>query len=559
LGLPPEILAGHAADIIDYYLRTQSSARALREVKLIMVGRGEVGKTSLVETLKGKPFQPGMQKTEGIAITRWNLALADGNATAVVWDFGGQEILHGTHQFFLTHRSIYVLVLTGRSNLQNTDAEYWLSLIRAFGGQSPVLIVMNKQCLEPFDTDRNVIVRKYGISLNNFHRTDCTNPETINELKDGIRKEMLKMLSPPEFFPAEWWKIKSRLESMSQKGEEYLSDERYRQICVDYGVVPGEKDVPAILLQRLTDLGSVVSFPNEIRLNELTVLNPEWVTDGIYRILSNKELKSAAHGQVDTSKLGKYLPAQRWPFQRHRYLIDLMAKFELCFPLEGLQDVVLIPELLPDAEPELPNWHAEQCLVFTYKYGVLPQGILPRFITRTHTLSEGQPRWRKGVILSEPQHSVSALVRADYELNEVSVFVRGTDPSAKRHLLSVIRYHFEELHGRVKGLEVTELVSVPGHPETRESYRNLILDEDAGEERIRVTIDDRRVWWSVSNILDGIEDRSDRAKRVRRDSSPGPVTIIGQTVEIIEGGKTQLDVEGGTFYGPVSGQSKPAQ
>jgi internalin A len=31
-----------------------------------------------------------------------------------VWDFGGQEIMHATHQFFLTRRSLYLLVLSGR-------------------------------------------------------------------------------------------------------------------------------------------------------------------------------------------------------------------------------------------------------------------------------------------------------------------------------------------------------------------------------------------------------------------------------------------------------------
>jgi len=27
-----------------------------------------------------------------------------------IWDFGGQEIYHATHQFFLTHRSLYLLL-----------------------------------------------------------------------------------------------------------------------------------------------------------------------------------------------------------------------------------------------------------------------------------------------------------------------------------------------------------------------------------------------------------------------------------------------------------------
>ena len=29
-----------------------------------------------------------------------------------VWDFGGQEMLRGTHRFFLTERSLYLLLLT---------------------------------------------------------------------------------------------------------------------------------------------------------------------------------------------------------------------------------------------------------------------------------------------------------------------------------------------------------------------------------------------------------------------------------------------------------------
>jgi GTPase SAR1 family protein len=36
-----------------------------------------------------------------------------------IWDFGGQEIYHQTHQFFLTERSLYALVADTRT--ENTD------------------------------------------------------------------------------------------------------------------------------------------------------------------------------------------------------------------------------------------------------------------------------------------------------------------------------------------------------------------------------------------------------------------------------------------------------
>lgn len=60
-------------DIINYYFRPK---RSLFEAKLILVGRGAVGKTSLVNRLVHGTFDQ-VKKTEGIKITRWDVPLAD--------------------------------------------------------------------------------------------------------------------------------------------------------------------------------------------------------------------------------------------------------------------------------------------------------------------------------------------------------------------------------------------------------------------------------------------------------------------------------------------------
>jgi GTPase SAR1 family protein len=60
-----------------------------------------------------------------------------------IWDFGGQEIMHATHQFSLTKRSLYLLVIDNRKNEQQNCLEYWLKLIQTYGGNSPVIIVGN--------------------------------------------------------------------------------------------------------------------------------------------------------------------------------------------------------------------------------------------------------------------------------------------------------------------------------------------------------------------------------------------------------------------------------
>jgi len=153
LGLPMEVLGptrqdvlnkqaqpAKPSDILEYYFRVRGDRRPLNEAKLILVGRGAVGKTSIVQRLVDNQFDPNEKKTEGIQITEWPLRLHGHEDVQLhIWDFGGQEIMHATHQFFLTQRSLYLLVLNGREGGEDVDADYWLKLITSFGGDSPVI------------------------------------------------------------------------------------------------------------------------------------------------------------------------------------------------------------------------------------------------------------------------------------------------------------------------------------------------------------------------------------------------------------------------------------
>ena len=173
LGMPPEILGPiwpevflskptHSATaILDYFFRTQRASRPLNEAKLILVGRGGVGKTSLIKRLVHGTFQEHEPETSGVNIEPWEVTLPDGDPVRLhVWDFGGQRILHGTHQFFLTERTLYLLVLSGREDSATQDAEYWLQLIKSFGGDSPVIIALNKSKKHPFDVNRGLLLEK---------------------------------------------------------------------------------------------------------------------------------------------------------------------------------------------------------------------------------------------------------------------------------------------------------------------------------------------------------------------------------------------------------------
>lgn len=57
------------------------------------------------------------------------------------WDFGGQQIYHATHQFFLTNRSLFLLVWHARMGFEAGKLYYWLVMLIALAPDSLVLLV----------------------------------------------------------------------------------------------------------------------------------------------------------------------------------------------------------------------------------------------------------------------------------------------------------------------------------------------------------------------------------------------------------------------------------
>ncbi|HSK73461.1 MAG TPA: COR domain-containing protein, partial [Pyrinomonadaceae bacterium] len=353
LGLPAELLGDEneitrdtkssnhiPLEILEFYFRVRENGSPLNEAKLILVGRGAVGKTSLVNRLVYGKFNPGESKTPGIKIDKWEIKLDGSEKVSLnVWDFGGQEIMHATHQFFLTERSLYLLVLNGREGAEDSDAEYWLKLIDSFGGKSPVIIVLNKISEHNFDLNRGALLQKYP-NIRDFVKTDCEDEIGIEELSSVIKRETNALDELRVGFPSEWFAVKDRLSNMK---ENYLSFQEYRKICKKNKVSKGQHQ--EMLAKYLNQLGIVLNFKDDPRLRDTHVLNPHWVTGGIYKLLNSPFLVERK-GEIRLSEVSEVLPEEDYPSEMHRFIFDLMKKFYLCFSFPEDENHYLIPELL---------------------------------------------------------------------------------------------------------------------------------------------------------------------------------------------------------------------
>ncbi len=513
LGLPAEVLGpsleavfrkkskpAEPAGILDYYFRVCSEGRRpLNEAKLILLGRGEVGKTCIVNRLLYDKFKR-TSMTRGIAIAQWPVTTGKDTVRLHVWDFGGQEIQHATHQFFLTERSLYLVVLNGRAGAEDEDAEYWLKFVKTFGASSPTIAVLNKFKVQPFQVNRRALQEKYPF-IRAFVETDCK-PKTKNgipELKREIESALAAMEHVRADFPAGWFQIKERLAEMK---EPFIAFAEYREICAGLG----ENDSPAQerLAGFLNALGIALNFREDPQLREETVLNPHWITKGVYQIITSKAL-AERQGELPLADLGRILPKKAYPPRMHGFLIELMRKFELCFPYHDdvAEHRYLVPELLGKEQPALKEpFPPGECLHFRYDYRLMPEGLLPRFITRTHTMSEPAERWRTGVVLR--WEGCRALVKADKQERQVLVRVLG-EPQKRRRLLAVIRENFDQIHAEMKEFKPTEWVALEGHPEEWVSFGELEKLEKGKVSEFPKPVGDDVVSVNVTNVLNGTD------------------------------------------------------
>ena len=278
------------AEIIAYYVGLQEAKvterRALNEAKVLVVGQGSVGKTSLVKQLIHKQFDEHETQTKGIDIQKWVIEANGAEVQLNVWDFGGQEIMHATHQFFLTRRSLYLLVLDARLEKDENRVEYWLKIIESFGGDAPVIVVGNKIDERPLDLGRRELRAKYP-NIRAIVETSCLTSTGINELRALIAQEVGHLEHIHNELLNTWFAVKSQLEAMKEQEIDYISYDAYRKMCEAKGI--GDALSQRTLIGLLHELGVVLHF-EATHLLGTKVINPDWVTQGVYQIINSNEL-----------------------------------------------------------------------------------------------------------------------------------------------------------------------------------------------------------------------------------------------------------------------------
>lgn len=481
LSNPPIEIAkqGNAAILRYWEEQERSGTIQLNEARLLIVGQGGSGKTTLRKKLMNRQavLPEAKDTTRGIEIEVLSfsrsgsrsgnfqsspnvgdvaLASNDGSNFGLhIWDFGGQNIQHYAHQFFLSDSAVYALVHSERE--QNEHTGYWLNIIQLLGKDSPILIVQNE---------------KFG------HSEDLKNLATIRESFPNVQKPIKLDLSRAKETDYKPFKdLESTIQHLAcclpHIGKTYLRSfndvrEQLKVLAHDKHSIPWDDFEDLCGQQGITDtelmrdyaryfhqLGISLWFEEDEFLDQYVFLRPKWIIDALFELLYEGEAlrKQAIISVKDVRDIWKGKEYKGM----HGNLLRLMKNFEMCYEIVGDTPQYIVPQLLPADRAEYKAAADATKVVFQYKF--LPKGFLTRLTCRLHNRIDGDKVWNDAVQFKDAG-GATVFAKETYAQNAIELIAEGY---GKRQLLNEVINTLKDINTSSKfaNLQVEILVPCP--------------------------------------------------------------------------------------------------
>ncbi|MBE7174030.1 MAG: leucine-rich repeat domain-containing protein [Williamsia sp.] len=481
-------------DLINFFKGRKRESIPLYEAKILLIGNGRVGKTSLVKRLVHDTFNPAGLSTHAIQLEEWQLPelAREENLQRIqlnIWDFGGQEIYHSAHRYFMQTQAVFLLVWDAQTeempeqqevtadgstvSYKNRSLHYWLNYIKTQSNRSPAIIVQTKR-----DTDGEKDPGLTAKEKQQYNVRVSLAVECSKKLANGFKalQEKIEELIVEELktgcknIPAQWSRVRTSIAERQRNGVTQITLEEFAEMCYKEGLDGGSAET---LLRYLHNCGVFYYKPN--LFNNQIVIDQKWAIDAIYTLFDRSRLyMEIQKDKISNSKLkdgqftGKQLQRvwNQFTDEEQKLFVSFMKQCEICFEQGNSWNVdqlplkerkFIAPQLLPEEKPAAVQFafSGDEGIYFKYKHQFLLDAVIQRFIVRTSFLTGTSYMWNKGVLIKTTEGT--ALVEAFPETNEVLIRIKETDYT---RLLDKIRNELKEINRDEKGIQ--ETVSLEG-------------------------------------------------------------------------------------------------
>ncbi|XP_074643355.1 uncharacterized protein LOC141900379 [Tubulanus polymorphus] len=348
-----------------------------------------------------------------------------------IWDFAGQSIYYTTHQVFLSHRAVYVIVfnlchelfeLAKVSNKSSYDEreltnleyiKFWMNSIHAHAAKNthdsidnislspPIFVVgTHKNSLPGNEEEKQKLIEekfrviREGIENQTYtHHVipqfyaieNCSETEDnqIVELRNNIQTVGSKESYMGEQIPLKWLQFEKSISQLVDNGMYFSSVDQLKEVAHEHDIFSDEEF--STMLEFYHDFGLIIHYnsADEI-LSRIVILKPQWLTDQFRKVLAYDADENTENGVLNNKDMNKI-----WGdvIVEKAALIGLMDKFDLlCFSLPN-NNMTLCEYHIPSrvrknrSIPQLPPSVHDVCFYMDF-HGFLPDGLFHRIVTR---------------------------------------------------------------------------------------------------------------------------------------------------------------------------------
>ena len=563
-----------------HYEDLKSGSTTDYETRVIVLGNGRAGKTQLCRRLRGDNFDEGEPSTHGIQVYETRISL-DENGDPIplhLWDFGGQEIYHGSHALFAQGRAVFLLVWTPTLegpkqysdhgiSMRHRPLSYWVDYLKAFAGTENPLILVQSQC----DTASQRAVKPPVADLDGFFsrqivetsaKTGLGFPKLLGALTEAVRDGLEKRPAVP--MGSGRFRVRKRLRKLLQDNPEryrFLERAEFDRICEEEG---GISD-PAALLQFLHQGGAI--FYRRDVFGERIILDQNWMLRAVYTVFDRELVLPLLRGyghfnRVELERLvwGEYSREEQTVF------LEFMVSCGICFSIgdrSGGEAEYLAPELLPP-------WNEAQRMLLAgrvpgdtpvaqveVRYLFLHEGILRNFLSRIgRQAGESAIYWKYGCWFYEATTDSRALIESRWDndedesgpgvismrawgkmadellnplLKELEEIPMAQKPEIARSQAAPQRAKGDDKKAGLDDLEIREQPR-PGHGRPK-AFLSYAWGDDSNEGRQRATIADgicahiEQAGWEVVRDIKDMHD-GDLISKFMKTLSQGDLIVV---------------------------------
>ena len=375
---PPRSVCVTTADCIHYLNNRLRSARAYYHMKMMILGKQAMGKSTIVAQLCNK--DTGNESTAGVDITEWKYSPAYNKKTFhfSIWDFAGQEEYYATHQCFLSKRSLYLLVWkVTEGDTGIADLKPWLDSISVRAPDSYVIVVgtfLDQVSEENRQSGKiDGLLSKIEELTRQYHRLVVTNitvvglkgrMENVAKLKDYIYNAAAEYKIKNQYImghkiPSSYHALDNKLSEIHRlvkegKHEPIMHAAEFQKMVRDLNLVDLQDDDELHTATHfLHEVGALLHYDDrKNNLDDLYFVDPHWLCDLMSTVVTFQQQNPyVKQGILRSKNIPLLFKDKCFPYKYFNQYLTLLSRFEIALPLDKDHKRVLIPSRLSGKRP----------------------------------------------------------------------------------------------------------------------------------------------------------------------------------------------------------------